>query len=162
MVSILPLQKMMSSNDEVTQLEAQLQKVKADKATWKAAEEQQVAAEKVAIEARRVAKEKVAAEVRQVEEEWRRVELEECQKVMAAAKAQAVEAEAQWLAEEKLVAAAAVRHKAVLAMAETAAEEVGMESDGGLLLKQKGWVEGEQMVCDRCAIWGFECQVSQM
>ena len=44
----------MSSNDKVTQLEAQLQKARAEKAAWKAAG------------AKRVAEEKAVAEVRQV------------------------------------------------------------------------------------------------
>ena len=39
MISILPLQKIMSSDDEVAKLEAQLQKAKAERAAWKAAEE---------------------------------------------------------------------------------------------------------------------------
>ena len=47
MISILPLQKIMSSNDKVSQLEAKLQKARAEKAAWKAVEEWQIAAEKV-------------------------------------------------------------------------------------------------------------------
>ena len=39
MISILPLQKIMLSDDEVAKLEAQLQKAKAERAAWKAAEE---------------------------------------------------------------------------------------------------------------------------
>ena len=49
----------MSSDDEVTQLEAQLQRVKAERATWKAAE-------KVAVEAKWVTKEKVVVEAEEV------------------------------------------------------------------------------------------------
>ena len=60
----------MSSDDEVTQLEAQLWKARADKAEHKAMEEQQIAAE-----AKRVSKEREAVEARQVAEEeqgkWR-------------------------------------------------------------------------------------------
>ena len=66
----------MSSDDEVTKLEAQLQKAKAERATRKAAEEWRIAEEKAAAEAKRIAEEKAAAEARRVEER-RRVELEE-------------------------------------------------------------------------------------
>ena len=50
---------MVSLDNEVAQLETQLQKARADKAAWKAAEERQIAAE-----AKRVSEEKVAAEWR--------------------------------------------------------------------------------------------------
>ena len=60
---------MTSSDDKVAQLEAQLQKVKAEKATCKATE-------KAAAEAKRIAEEKAAVEAKWVEER-RRVELEE-------------------------------------------------------------------------------------
>ena len=74
---------------------------------------------------------------------------------MATAKAWAEEAEAHWIAEENVVAAAAAaRHRAVLAMTET-------EQDRGALSKQKGQAKGKQMVCNHCATWGFDCQVSQ-
>ena len=59
-----PPQKMTSSSDKVTQLEAQFQKVKAEKAARKAAEK-----------AKRSAEEKAAAEAKRVEER-RRAELE--------------------------------------------------------------------------------------
>ena len=45
-------------------------------------------------------------------------------------------------------------------MVEAVAEEAGMEPDGGSLLKQKGWAEGEWMACDHCVMRGFDCQVS--
>ena len=76
----------MSSDDEVAKLEVQLQKPKAKRAAWRAAEEQQITEEMAATEAKRITKEKVAAEVRWVEE-WGRAELEEQRRVMAAAKA---------------------------------------------------------------------------
>ena len=68
MISILPVLKKsnMSSDEEITQLEAQLQKARADKARWKAeakvVEEQQVAEEKAAAEAKKVTKSKAVAE----------------------------------------------------------------------------------------------------
>ena len=80
---------------------------------------------------------------------------------MAVTKARAENAKACWVTEE-LTAAAVARHKAVLAMAETAAEEAETEQVVGLPAKQKGRVEGEQLACHRCAMWGFDCQVSQM
>ena len=95
MISILPLQKMTSSNNEVTQLEAWLQKVKAEKAT-----------EKAAAEAKRIAEEKAAAEAKRVEE-WRQAELEERRRAVATTKAQE-EAEGRQIVEE-LVAAAVVK-----------------------------------------------------
>ena len=52
---------MMSSSNEVAQLEAQLQKVKAKRAAC-------MAAEKAGVEAKRIAKEKAAMEAKQVEE----------------------------------------------------------------------------------------------
>ena len=54
---------MVSSSDEVAQMEAQLQKAKAEKAAQKATEEQQIAAEKVAPEAKRVTKENAVVDV---------------------------------------------------------------------------------------------------
>ena len=86
--------------------------------------------------------------------------MEERWRVRATAKAQAKEAKACQIEEEKVVVVTAARHRSVLA--ETAAEEAGMEPDGGSLSKQKGWAEGEQTACDHCATWGFECQVGQM
>ena len=77
----------MLSDDEVTKLEAQLQKAKAERAAWKVVEEWRIAEEKAAAEAKKIAEEKAAVEVRRVEE-WRRAELEEQQRVMAAVKAQ--------------------------------------------------------------------------
>ena len=53
---------MMSSSDKVTQLEAQLQKVKAEKAACKATE-------KAAVEVKRITEEKAAMEAKQVEEQ---------------------------------------------------------------------------------------------
>ena len=73
-----------------------------------------------------------------MEEQWR---------AMAMAKVQAVEAEVHQVM-EKLVAVAAARCRAVLAMVEAVAEEAGMEPDGGSLLKQKGWAEGEWRMCN--------------
>ena len=130
----------MSSDDKVTQLEVQLQKAKAERAAWKATEEQQIAEEKVAAEVKRVTEEKAVVEVRCVEE-WRRA--------MAVAKA--------WVEE-----LAAARCKTVLAMAETAVEEAKMEQVVGLPAKQKEQVEGKQLACDRCTTQGFDCQVSLM
>ena len=75
---------------------------------------------------------------------------------MAAAKVQE-EAKGRWIAEE-LVAAA--RRKAVLAAAETVAEEAKTEQAVGLPAKQKGRAEGEWLACDRCMTRGFDCQVS--
>ena len=124
---------MTSSNDEVAQLEAQLQKAKAERAAWKAVE-------KAAAEAKRVAEMKAAAEV----EERRK----------------AAELEARWVAEEK---AAVARHKAVLAAEprrQGEAEQAAAEPGGGSPSKQKERAEGEPAACDRCAAWGAECQVS--
>ena len=59
-----------------------------------------------------------------------------------------------------LAAAVVAKRKAVLAMAETAEEEAKMEQAIGLLAKQKGQAEGEQLACDCCMTWGFDCQVS--
>ena len=73
MISILPPPKVnMFSDDEVAQLEARLQEMRAKKAIWKTVEEWWIATE-----VKRVTEEKVVVEVRQVEEERRRVELEE-------------------------------------------------------------------------------------
>ena len=47
--------------------------------------------------------------------------------MIAVVKAQAVEAEACWVVEEKVTAAAAARCRDILAVAETVAEEAGME-----------------------------------
>ena len=69
MISILPWLKNMSSNDKVTQLEAELWKVRANKAKHKAMEEQQITPEKVAAEVKRVTEEKAVSEVRWVAEE---------------------------------------------------------------------------------------------
>ena len=102
MISILPLQKTMSSDDKVAQLEAQLQRARAERAARKAAEERQIAAEMVVVEAKWVAEEKAAAEVRQVEEEQRVAELKERRKALTAAKARAKEATAHWITEEKV------------------------------------------------------------
>ena len=147
MISILPPQKMTSSDDEVAQLEAQLQKARAKKAAWKA------------VEAKRVAEEKAVAEVRCVEEEQRRVELQERWSTMAVVKVWTEEAEEHWVAEEELAAA---RRRVILAMAETAVEETGTEQDGRSPSKQKGWVEGKQLVCDCCVMQGFNCQVNRI
>ena len=73
---------------------------------------------------------------------------------MAAAKVWAKEAEVCQIMEEELAAAA--RYRAVLAMAETVVEQ-----DGGLLSKQKGWADGEQLACNHCTTRGYDCQVSQ-
>ena len=144
----------MSSSDEVAQLEAQLQKVKAEKAACKATE-------KAAVEAKRIPEEKAAAEVKRVAEEkaamkrveeQRQAELEERWRLMAAAKA--------WAEVEGLEARAAARRKATLAAAETAAEEAEMEEVVGSPAKQKGRAKGERLACDRCMTWGFDCQVS--
>ena len=51
------------------------------------------------------------------------------------------------------------RHKAEV---ETAVEEAEIEQGSRLLLKQKGQVEGEQLACDCCMTWGFECWVSRV
>ena len=56
------------------------------------------------------------------------------------------------------MAAAATKCRAILAMV----EEVGVEPDGGLPLKQKGQAEGEWTVCDHRMTQGFDCQVSQI
>ena len=124
----------MSSDDKVTQLEAQLQKAKADRAARKAAE-------KVAAEAKQVTEEKAAAEAK---EHWR-----------------AVEAKACWIAEEKAMAAVAVvRRQAILdaeARCQAETEEVVAEPDGRSLSKQKERAEGEQVMCNRCVTWGAEC-----
>ena len=80
---------------------------------------------------------------------------------MVSVKAQAEEAEANWITEEKIAAAAGGRCRAVLAMMETAPEEAQMEQDGRSPLKQRGGAEGEQRVCNHCAMWGCDCQVSQ-
>ena len=58
------------------------------------------------------------------------------------------EAEGCRIAEE--LAAAAAKHKAILAAAETVVEEAEMEQAVGLPAKQKGRAEGEQLACDRC------------
>ena len=55
---------------------------------------------------------------------------------------------------------AAVKRKAVLAVAETVAEEAKTEQAVGMLAKQKGRAEGEWLACDRCMTRGFDCQVS--
>ena len=138
------------SDDEVAQLEARLQKVKAEKAARKAVE-------KAAAEAKRIAEEKAAAEAKRAEER-RRVELEEQRQAVAAAKARE-EAEGRQIAEE-LVAAAAAKRKAILATAETVAEEAETEQAVGMPAKQKGRAEGERLACDHCATRGFDCQVS--
>ena len=153
---------MMSSSDEVAQLEAWLQKVKADKAACKAtekaaAEAKRIAEEKVAAEVKRIAEEKAAVEAKRVEER-RQAELEERRWAVATAKAQE-EAEGRWIAEE-LVVAAAAKPKAVLAVVETAAEKAETEQAVGMPAKQKGQAEGERLACDRCATRGFDCQVS--
>ena len=62
--------KIMSSDNEVAKLEAQLQKAKAERATWKAVEEWRVTKEKAATEGKGIAEEKAVVEVRRVEE-WR-------------------------------------------------------------------------------------------
>ena len=54
---------MTSSDDEVTQLDAQLQKAKATEEQW-------ITTEKVAAEVKRVTEEKAVVEARHVEEEW--------------------------------------------------------------------------------------------
>ena len=124
---------MTASDDKVAQLEAQLQKAKAERAAW-------TAVEKAAAEAKRVAEMKAAAEV----EERRK----------------AAELEARWVAEEK---AAVARRKAVLAAEarrQGEAEQAAAEPGGGLLSKQKERAEGELVVCNHCAARGAECQVS--
>ena len=136
----------MSSDDEVAKLEAQLQKPKAERAVWKAAEERQIAKERAAAEVKRIAKEKAAVEARQVEER-RRAELEERWRAVATVKAWE-EAEGRQIV-EGLVAAAAAKCKAVLAVAGTAAEQAI-----GLPAKQKGRAEGDWLACDHCADMG--------
>ena len=147
---------MMSSSDKVAQLEAQLQKVKAEKAACKGAEKgvveaKRITEEKAAAEVKQIAEEKVAAEAKHVEE-WRQVELEERRRLMAAVKAQAEM--------EELEARAAARHKASLAVAETLAEEAETEEVFGSRAKQKRQAKGERLACDRCTTRGFDCQVS--
>ena len=111
MISILPLSRM-SSDDKVAQLEAQLQKAKANRAAWKAAE-------KVVVEAKQVTEEKAGAEAKQV------------------AKEKVAEAEACQIMEEKaMVAAVAVRRQAVLdaeARCQAEAEEAVAEPVRSLL-----------------------------
>ena len=116
---------MTSSDDEVARLEAQLQKVKAEKAARKATE-------KAAAEAKRIAEEKVAAEAKRVEER-RRAELEEQRRAVAAAKVWE-EAEGCRITEGLTV----VKRKAVLAMAEIVAEEAETEQAVGMPVKQTG------------------------
>ena len=67
----------------------------------------------------------------------------------------------EWRATEELKARVAARRKATLAVAETAAEEAEMEQAVRLPAKQKGRVKGERLACDRCAVQGFDCQVSR-
>ena len=55
---------------------------------------------------------------------------------------------------------ATARHRAILTEAEKTAEEAGAEQVMDLLLKQKGYVEGEWLACDHCTTWGFGSQVS--
>ena len=120
----------MSSDDDIAQLEAQLQRAHVLKAEHKATVEPKV------VEDHCPAEEKAAAEVK----------AEVCQ-----------------IAEERVVVAAAVRRQAVLeaeAKCKAEVEETGSEQGGGLWLKQKERVEGKQVMCDRCATWGAECQVS--
>ena len=133
--------------------------MRAERAAWKAMEEQRIAAEMAAVEVKQVAEEKAVVEARWVEEEWRVAELEERWKAMAVAKARAEEAAVHRIMEEKVAVEAAARCKAVLAMAETAAEGAETEQVVRLLAKQKGWVEGEWLVCNCCVMWGFNCQV---
>ena len=91
----------MSSNDKVAQLEAQLQKARADKVECKDADEWWIAEEKAATEAKRIAKEKAVAEVKHVvEEEQRRVVV--------------VAVEAQWITKGKTAVVALLRCKDVL------------------------------------------------
>ena len=71
-------------------------------------------------------------------EEPRRAELEERRRAVAVAKVQE-EAEGHRITEGL---AAAAKRKAILAVAETAAEEAEMEQVVGLPSKQKGWAEG--------------------
>ena len=102
------------------------------------AEEWQITKEKVAVEVKRVA-----------EEEQRRVEV--------------AVVEAWWITKEKTAVA---RQRATLeveakhkAKEEWQVEEMEMEQGGGLPSNQKGKAEGEQLVCDCCVTWGFDCQV---
>ena len=72
------------------------------------------------------------------------------------------EAEACWIAEERVVAVVVTRRQAVLdveakGMAEV--EEMGAENGSGSPLKQKEKAEGELFVCDHCVTQGAECQV---
>ena len=120
----------MSSNDNTAQLEAQLQRACVLKVESKATAEHKV------VEDCYLAEEKVAAEV---------------------------EAEVHWIAEERVVAAAAARWQAILdaeAKCKAEVEEMGMEQGGGSLSKQKERAEGKQIMCDHCAMWGADCQVS--
>ena len=41
-------------------------------------------------------------------------------------------------------------------------EETESGQDCRSPLKQKGQVEGEQVACNCCVMWGFKCQVSQI
>ena len=95
----------MLSNDEITVLEVQLHKAKADKARWdaevKAEVEHKAAKEKVAVEVKRVAEEKAVVEAGA---QWR---------VASMLKAQAMEVEVRGVM-EKVVAVAAARKKAML------------------------------------------------
>ena len=56
--------------------------------------------------------------------------------------------------------AVAAKRKAVLAAAETAAEEAETEQAIGMPAKQKGRAEGERLACNRCTTRGFHGQVS--
>ena len=72
---------------------------------------------------------------------------------MAVAKARE-EAEGRWIVWE-LAAAAAAKHKAVLAAAETVAEEAETEQAVRMPAKQKGRAEGKRLASDCCAMRGY-------
>ena len=76
---------------------------------------------------------------------------------MATVKVWAEEAKAHQIMEEELAAAAAARCRAILATAETVAEEAGMEQDSGSPSKQKGQADGERLACDCCTTRSFDC-----
>ena len=64
---------------------------------------------------------------------------------------------------ERVTVAAVARRQAILdgeAKWKAEVEEMGMEQGGRLPLKQKEGAEGELIMCDHCAMWGTEYQVS--
>ena len=71
--------------------------------------------------------------------------------------AEAVEIEAHWIEEERVMAAA--RHQAILdaeARCKAEAKEVAAEPEGGSPSKQKERAEGELVICNRCATRGAD------